>query len=90
VWGSEIEEREAAMITGNDRAARVLFQSVDRGGTDWLSMFLSDSRWAITRNGKRVAVGADDRKSIRLGIEQFRFLVAGGGIPVPKAPAEKV
>jgi hypothetical protein len=33
------------MMTGNDRAARVLFQSIDDDGTDWLWMFLSDDQW---------------------------------------------
>ena len=60
------------METGRKkRAAQPLFQSVDDDGTRWLFLVFSGEGWAITRDGKRVEVGAGDQKSVRAGVEQF-------------------
>ena len=54
-----------------DDAGQALFESVCDRGTRWLFIVLRDDRWAITRNGERVATGTNDRVSLQAGVEKF-------------------
>jgi hypothetical protein len=59
---------------GKTRAEQALFRSVSDDGIEWLFVVLSDDGWAITCNGKRVAVGSSDRTSVGLGVQRFLSL----------------
>src|ERR1041385_5898771 len=61
-----------AMNMGRARTAQAVFQSISDDGANWLFVILADDRWAITRNGEHLAVGAGTRASIGAGVEEFR------------------
>jgi hypothetical protein len=64
------------MSIGSERAAQAVFQSISDDGADWLFVILPDDRWAITRNGEKIAVGAGTGASIAAGVLKFRLLTA--------------
>jgi hypothetical protein len=70
------------MGTHKNSAAQALLKSIGDGGTEWLFVALSDG-WAITRDGKEVAVGASDWASVSVGVRQFESLTAS--VPVATA-----
>jgi len=62
------------MANGKNGALQALFRAISDDGTCWLFVVLSDDRWAITRNGDRVAVGANNDASVNFGVRKFRTL----------------
>ena len=70
------------MATHENRKAQALFKSVGDDGTELLFVVMSDG-WAITRDGKDVAIGTSDPESITIGVAQFRSLT----VIVPVAAA---
>ena len=79
------------MDTGSTRTAQAVFQSISDDGADWLFVILADDRWAITRNGERIAVGTGTDASIAGGVLKFRQLTAAmakSAVPSEKAPRE--
>ena len=64
------------MVSGNKDVTQALFVSVSDDGTRWLFVCTTDDRWAITRNGRRVAVGTSDRTSVQVGVAKFLSFTA--------------
>jgi hypothetical protein len=62
------------MANGKNGAMQALFRAISDDGTCWLFVVLSDDGWAITRNGDRVAVGANNGTSVNFGVRKFRAL----------------
>jgi hypothetical protein len=56
---------------------RELFASISDDGTRWTFVIEPDNRWAITQNGKCVATGTADRKSIQAGVGKYTGLTHG-------------
>ena len=52
-------------------ARRELFESIGDDGTRWAFVIQPDDRWAITRNGKSVASGTTERRSIEAGVGKY-------------------
>ncbi len=67
------------MTMGRSPATQALFESAGDDGSRWLFIATSQE-WAITRNGKQVAAGSNDRLSLQGGVAQFLTLThpAGG------------
>ena len=65
------------MKTRERGARRELFESASDDGTRWAFVIQPDDRWAITRNGKSVAVGTADRGSVEAGVGKFAALTHG-------------
>ena len=65
------------MKTRERGARRELFESASDDGTRWAFVIQPDDRWAITRNGKSVAVGTADRGSVEAGVGKFASLSHG-------------
>ena len=71
------------MGTDKNREEEGLFESISDDGTRWLFVVLSEDRWAITRNGERVVVGAGNRASIDAGVRRFLSMAAVGAVAGP-------
>jgi hypothetical protein len=69
------------MGTDKNREEEALFESIGDDGTRWLFVALPDDRWAITRNGERVVVGAGNRASIDAGVRRFQSMAAAVALP---------
>jgi len=64
------------MKTDSTRMVNAIFQSISDDGADWLFVILADDRWAITRNGEQIEVGAGTGSSIAVGVRKFQLLTA--------------
>jgi len=59
------------VVSANNDVDQALFQSVSDDGTRWLFVCTTGDRWAIKRNGRKVAVGTGDRPSVQAGLAKF-------------------
>lgn len=58
----------------NNGAKQAIFRTITDDGTSWLLIILSNDGWAITRNGERVVIGANNSPSIDFGVRKYMSL----------------
>jgi len=74
-------EARQQVVSGNRDVAHALFESVGDDGTRWRFVWTKDHRWAITRNGRRIAVGTSDRPSVQVGVAKYLSLTTRAAWP---------
>jgi hypothetical protein len=62
------------MTACENGTGRELFKAVSENQIRLAFVIFPDDRWAITRDGERVALGTVDRSSLQAGVEQFATL----------------
>ncbi|HEX4056078.1 MAG TPA: hypothetical protein VHX86_17590 [Tepidisphaeraceae bacterium] len=58
----------------NNGAIQAIFRKITDNGTSWLLIILANDGWAITRNGERVVIGANNGPSIGFGVRKYLSL----------------
>jgi len=62
------------MRMANGYVVRPLFRARTEDGNHWMFVFLPDDRWMITRNGREIGIGTNDRASVIAGVNEFSSL----------------